>query len=262
MGKGDHIVYTPIVKLLYEKTGKKINIGYRKRDSIWKNNPYITDDKKAFNLSTNWTNYVISEGPPRMIFKEFKCHVIEYYCNIYNVPLPKPLKGMLYFSNNEKQNIHKFDKYLSKEYIVIEPHSQLKWTPNRKYPFKKYQQFVDVLSKHIQIVQLSEPSLQQLKNVTYINASYREAGLLLNEAKGFVSTEGGMAHLATAVNCKSIVIFTGYLPKSLMGYPQNINIETSQHGYCGLRKTCKDCLDGTLTFNNTILIKKMEYILN
>ena len=57
----------------------------------------------------------------------------------------------------------------------------------------------------------------------------------------FLSSEGGLVHAATAFNTKSVVIITGYQSEEMVAYPQNININISKHGPCGLKKECPEC---------------------
>lgn len=259
MGFGDHLIYTPVVRLLSEKIGEKINIGHRIRPVVWENNPYVTSDPKAFNLTKNWKCYSTDNGPPKVTFHQTETHVINDYCDRWGVERLDIVKGEMYYSDQEREAAyHKMFSETSCDYICIEPISQMGWTPNRAYPFEKFQQVVDSVRDEIEVVQLSMPGQPVLRGVTQVNATLREAGLLLEHARGFISCEGGMAHLAAASSCPSVVIFTGYLPSALMGYPQNINIETSTHGVCALRSRCSRCSEDVAKFDNNIVIKAVE----
>ncbi|HKA91983.1 MAG TPA: methyltransferase domain-containing protein [Haliangiales bacterium] len=59
----------------------------------------------------------------------------------------------------------------------------------------------------------------------------REASVLLKHARFHLDTEGGMVHLARAVNTRAIVLF-GPTPLEFFAYPENINIKEGD---------CHDC---------------------
>jgi ADP-heptose:LPS heptosyltransferase/SAM-dependent methyltransferase len=58
-----------------------------------------------------------------------------------------------------------------------------------------------------------------------------DVALLIKHARCHIDTEGGLAHLARAVNRPAVVLF-GPTPADLFGYPQHINMEPA---------TCSDC---------------------
>jgi len=118
----------------------------------------------------------------------------------------------------------------AREFSVIEPHSKLSWSEGRVYPFEKWQKIVDATKNKIKFVQIGEPNKRRLNNVIYLNGktTFREASSILRKAKLFVSSEGGLVHLANATETKSIVIYTSYhvyLP--IFHYPENVSIDTS-----------------------------------
>ena len=132
---------------------------------------------------------------------------------------------------------------LSNDFITIEPESKNNYTPNRIYPFEKWQSIVDDLSKEIQVVQIGNPSSRILNNVTNLvgKTTFREAALLIGKSKMFISTEGGLSHAATTTDTPALVIITGYQHEKMVAYPQNINLNISTHGPCGLKVGCPDC---------------------
>ena len=117
------------------------------------------------------------------------------------------------------------------------------YTPNRSYPFEKWQMLVDDLSDHIQVVQVGLPNYPLLKNVTDVRGktTFRGATLLIEGSELFMSTEGGLVHAATAVDTTSLVVITGYQTSKMVAYPQNINVHIGTHGPCGLKIPCLDC---------------------
>ena len=119
------------------------------------------------------------------------------------------------------------------------------YTPNREYPFEKWQKIVDELSDKIQFVQVGMPdsNLRLLNNVVDMRGktSFRTAALLIGRSRLFLSSEGGLVHAATAVDTPSVVVITGYQDEKMVAYPQNINVNISNHGPCGLKVPCDEC---------------------
>ena len=218
-------------------------------NEVWKNNPYITMDYedcrsgKAIPLQLNnpTTNYC-KEDTPRKASHRYDKHIIEQICEHYGIQEPE-LRCELFFTEEEKRKVHNLASKLDNNFITIEPESKNNYTPNRTYPFKKWQSIVDILSKEIQVVQIGNPSSRILNNVTNLagKTTFREAALLIGESKIFISTEGGLSHAATTTNTPSLVIITGYQHENMVAYPQNINLNISTHGPCGLKVECPEC---------------------
>ena len=61
--------------------------------------------------------------------------------------------------------------------------------------------------------------------------SISEVGLIIKQGECHIDTEGGLVHLARAVNRRSVVLFGPTTP-ALFGYDQNINISSSSCGDC------------------------------
>ena len=72
--------------------------------------------------------------------------------------------------------------------------------------------------------------------------SFRESALIIKHSHMFVSTEGGLVHAANAVGKRSLVVLTGYQAPKMIAYPENINLNISSHGPCGLKVRCSECL--------------------
>ena len=71
--------------------------------------------------------------------------------------------------------------------------------------------------------------------------TFKQAVQVINKCDLFMSSEGGLVHGATAVETTSLVIITGYQDYRMVAYPQNINIDISSHGPCGLKNECPQC---------------------
>ena len=70
-----------------------------------------------------------------------------------------------------------------------------------------------------------------------------------------------MTHTATAVDTIALVVITGYQSPKMVAYPQNINIDISSHGPCGLKVHCKDCENDAGMHDPSIIVGAVKSIL-
>ena len=132
------------------------------------------------------------------------------------------------------------------DYVVIEPHSKTNYTPNRMYPFQKWQEAVNEVSKHISVVQVGQKTDKKLKNCIDLTGTttFREAAAIIKRSSAYMGSEGGLMHVANAVGTRSVIIVTGYQSPKMTCYPENINIWINDgHGPCGKKTLCKNCFD-------------------
>tara|TARA_B100000700_G_C14545103_1_gene623875 strand:- start:39 stop:617 length:579 start_codon:yes stop_codon:yes gene_type:complete len=170
-------------------------------------------------------------------------HCIQQICDYYGIRSPE-LKCGIYLTDEEKANVEKVTQDLQDKFVVIEPHSKKDYTPNKEYSFDKWQNVVDAISPHVQVVQVGNKKERILNNVVDLvgKTSFREAAGVIGKSRLFMSTEGGLVHAATAMDTTSLVIMTGFGDPKLWSYPQNINVFIGKHGPCGLKIPCQDCL--------------------
>ena len=71
--------------------------------------------------------------------------------------------------------------------------------------------------------------------------SFSNTAAIIGKSSLFLSSEGGLVHAATAFNTTSVVVITGYQSEKMVAYPQNINVNISSHGPCGLKSECVEC---------------------
>jgi ADP-heptose:LPS heptosyltransferase len=234
MGLGGHLMWTAVAAAVKEEkdlpTLPTDNLNIITNSEIFFNNPNFTTDQDSphfhINLSNQTLNYL--EDGDRVKFKT-RDHIISHYCKHLGIKNHK-LKCEIYTTKKENEKAQKIINSLPREFSVIEPHSKLSWSEGRAYPFEKWQKIVDATKNKIKFVQIGEPNKRRLNNVIYLNGktTFREVSSILRKAKLFVSSEGGLVHLANATETKSIVIYTSYhvyLP--IFHYPENVSIDTS-----------------------------------
>jgi len=277
MGLGGYLAWTAVAREISKKLpedtkilpceGDGKNIHKIVRSPVFENNPLIFKEgekTKLFPMFCNnpEANYCKDDTPLKAHHRYDK-HIIEQMCEYYDIPDPE-LKCELYFSSQEEKRVQEIKNNLNEEYVVIEPYSKTNYTPNRVYPFNKWQNIVNELSNHIQIVQVGLNTSPLLDNVVDLRSrtSFREAALLIGGSRLFMSTEGGLVHAATAVDTVSVVIITGYQDIKMVSYPQNINIDISKHGPCGLKIKCDECAKEALEHNEKIILDKaLSYLI-
>ena len=67
----------------------------------------------------------------------------------------------------------------------------------------------------------------------------------------YMGSEGGLMHVANAVDTPSVIIITGYQSPVMTCYPKNINIWINDgHGPCGKKTICKNCFESVKEHNS------------
>jgi len=109
--------------------------------------------------------------------------------------------------------------------------------PTKLLPRNTWGEIVPLLQeKGFCIVQLGAAYDEAIEGVSFDlrgQTTLREAAAVLKEAFCHVGTEGGLTHLARAVETKSVVLF-GPTAVEFFGYPQNINLTVGTCGACWL----------------------------
>jgi len=134
-----------------------------------------------------------------------------------------------------------FDKWRGREFVTIEPHLKPRAPSAKDWTFERYQQVVDKLSKHIEVVQISAPGTQSLNGASRVNLNFRESLALMKASRLYVGPEGGFHHGAAAVGRPAVVLFGGYISPKTTGYETHKNLVGDPHP-CGRKiGRCKHC---------------------
>jgi len=270
MGLGGYLAWTAVTREVKKRIDDDIkvlpcegdgkNITKLVRSPVFENNPYIAkadEQCRMFPLFLNnpQANYCKTDTP-LMAHHRYDKHMIAQMCEFYGIDDPE-LRCEMYFTEYEKQKVKDLTSSIG-DFVTIEPISKTNYTPNREYPFAKWQKVVDDLSKHIAVVQVGAPTSRLLNNVADFRGktSFREAALVIGESKAFLSAEGGLVHAATTVNTPAVVIITGYQHPDMVAYPQNININLGKHGPCGLKVKCDDCFSEVMNHDYKEIVDK------
>ncbi len=276
VGLGGYLLWTAVAREVYKKYDK-VSLPYENhgqhnvmvQSAVFQNNPHIFQENPAgkedtffpLQLNNKETNYCKQDTPIRALHRYDK-HMIAQACEYYDILEPE-LKCELYFSEDEEKLTKATANTLEKDFILIEPYSKMNYTPNRAYPYEKWQKIVDDLSKDYQIVQIGAPNTKLLDNVTDLTGktSFRIASKLIEYSKLFLSAEGGLSHAATTVDSNALIILTGYQSPKMVCYPQNNYINIASHGPCGLKIKCPECDEDALNHDEKEIIEKARSLL-
>jgi len=269
MGLGGYLCWTAAAREIRKKYGSNIKLMPVEQhgslfkfiekdiDIFEKNEDFCIDYGEAASnkylilplvLNNPTANYCKKDTPERAIHRTDK-HIIEQICEVYDIKNPV-LKCYLeaeakdsWFEEKISEWFGDFEKQDTPEFITIEPNSKTNYTVNRAYPFEKWQSIVDSLKDKIKFVQVGVKGSRVLNNVIDWTGktSFKNTAKMISYSKLFLSSEGGLVHAATAFDAKSLVVLTGYQSEKMVAYPQNININISSHGPCGLKVFCQDC---------------------
>jgi ADP-heptose:LPS heptosyltransferase len=93
----------------------------------------------------------------------------------------------------------------------------------------------------VEIVQVGAEGGSLLNDVVDLRGktSFRETKRILEKSLFFITTEGGLAHLAASIPKKSFVLISARSPKDILAYPFNVNFYSEVDcKNCGLIKPC------------------------
>jgi len=277
MGLGGHLTWTATAREIAKLSpGTKV-LPVKSQGSFLKmvqcptfhNNPYIIQNRIEENcvffpmfLDNPSANYCKQDFPDRAIHRK-DAHIIEQCCEVYGIKSPE-LKCDIFLDHTEVENVEKICSNLAKDFITIEPYSKTNYTPNRSYPFEKFQSIVNSISNKIQVVQIGNTNSRLLDNVVDMrgNTTFREATGVIGRSKLFISCEGGLTHAATATDTKALVIISGYQSEKMVAYPQNININISKHDVCGLKVECLKCKNDAAEHDVNEIIETIQKVLD
>ena len=130
-------------------------------------------------------------------------------------------------------------------YLCIEPHTKTSFTPNKAWPFTRWQELTNrLLARGETVVQIGAPGNKALDGVINLTGknSFRETGRVLEQAKLFIGPVGGLLHLSRAMSTKNVALVSPWEPRELATYPDDINIFAgSAEHHCGKLTHCAEC---------------------
>ena len=291
MGLGGYLTWTAVAREIRKKYGENIRLmPVEKNGDFFK---FIEKNKEMFESNddfcmsyknaakNNWqilplvlnnpnANYCIKDTHEKAFHRTDK-HIIEQICELYGIQNPelkckiKPKSSEFWFETKLAECFNLSKNEDPPPFITIEPHSKTNYTQNRSYPFEKWQNIVNELKDNIRFVQVGIEGSRVLDGVIDWTGktSFANTAAMIGYSKLFLSSEGGLVHAATSFDTKSVVIITGYQSAKMVAYPQNINVDISSHGPCGLKIKCDECFKDAQLHNwkDIVTIIKKELCL-
>lgn len=151
-----------------------------------------------------------------------------------------PIPGEIYFDDEEKS----FAQSIEPGFILIEPNVPWNKTVavNKDWGLLKYQIVAEILSDAgFKVAQFSH-GRNRLQGVKVINTpTFRMALAALSRARSAILPEGGLHHGAAALGVKAVVIFGGFIPPKVTGYPMHTNLTGGEKEFCGSLMKCSHC---------------------
>ena len=216
-------------------------------------------DKKVIYVSSNLkkkSSYAWTVNG-RTVYPENK-HAIEIFCEPYNIKNPL-FQPRLFLTPTEIKHVEllmRQHNLRQGKFIIIEPATEHQ-NASKLWPLNYWETLCEEIRTSypdIKIIQIS-PNPVTLPHVINLTgqSTFREALHFIEQSLTLITTEGGLMHLAAATDKQSIILYSGYLPKSLMSYPQHINL------YANEDVTCLGCGD-RLSCENPVLRECMGSI--
>jgi len=185
-------------------------------------------------------------------------HILKIMCEAVGIKGEIELRPYLYLTDEEKLQGRKCEKQIAIQ--CIGPNSGTTMY-NKLWYVDRFQRVVDQILEYYDgytLIQLGSQNDHLLKGVQDLRGktSLRETAAILSQSKCFIGTVGFLAHLARAVECKSVIIYGGREHAWQTGYPENENLETHlvcapcwKWNECDKNKKCMDMITTEDVFN-------------
>lgn len=252
MGLGDEIMVTGRARVMQLADPRKVRVTYQGRpqwSAIFDNNPRIArlNEQGDFQIlqargQDNHRPYHTGKTPQKWIYNlNFRADV-----------------GEIYFTPAESEFAAKFPRR-----VIIEPNIKPKASPNKQWGWARWQKLADLMNKTgIRPSQIGPEGANRLCGAEFIHTqNFRMAAAVVSLARGCVFPEGGLHHAAAACNVPAVVIFGGFTPVELTGYPMHRNLGVSLDGACGMRLPCRHCADEMARIEPEQVLQQLKEIM-
>ena len=214
-------------------------------DNFW----YYYSKKHGFEfiyLDLPHHSYAACEFEGRFIWKA-PGHSIDIIARSVGINESVPYECKLFF---EKEDLKKVDSLIVRHeldrFVVIEPCTNTEYFGNlRAWPFKRWQKVIDRLFlkyPQFKVVQVGLKDNQHLDGCLNFcgHLTFRETAALIERSVLFLGTDGGLMHVANAVDANAVIVWGGVNDPEFLGYPEKqsvicLHVACSP---CGLRGNC------------------------
>lgn len=173
----------------------------------------------------------------------------------YNLAF-RPDVGEIYFTE--------FERAFGADYqgrIIIEPQIKAGASPNKQWG--RWADLVALMrAAGLNPSQLGPAGTPPMDGVEHIvTPGFRMATAVLAGARAVVLPEGGLHHAAAVLGVPGVVIFGGFTPVELTGYPMHRNLGASLGDACGLRIPCAHCAAAMAAISPEQVFNELEVVL-
>lgn len=251
MGWGDELMASGQARVLHERTGRKVQVvdrhGERRWSPIWEGNPKIARPSDSGKFET------VVNAPGTRPYHSGKLEDRWVYNPTFRADV-----GEIYFTEAERDFASRYQPQ-----VVVEPNLKKKASPNKDWGWERWLAFAGMaLERGMGLVQLGPAGTRRLPGVALIETpSFRHACAVLANAGAYVGHEGGLHHAAAALHIPGVVIFGGFTPVELTGYPIHRNFGVGIGGACGMRRPCAHCAREMAAITPQRVFKELEDVL-
>lgn len=250
-GFGDNLMASAVIAgIKNEYPDMRIFVLTKRRLEIFEHNPDVTACYNARTvMEKNPTLYKRAIALTEYTFADFRNdpsprHMIDRMYDLIGIKVKNRIyKPRIYLTQKELDYKKWRIERLPRPLIAIAPSGKITTKiPNKFYPIEKWDQLALLLKKaNMTVLQVGDkregPLLEGARN--WRNLGFRLTASVLRHCDAVISHEGGIIHLATAVNTPALVLIGGAEDPRVFAYPWNINITTELPcSPCWLEKPC------------------------
>ena len=236
-GLGKIIASTAVIKNIQEKYPEYKIIVLTPWPEIYLNNPRVHRVYKSGNTPYFYKDYlegrnsIVLKGEPYYNTNHLygKTHLIESWCELFDLPFDKNIKPELYFTIAEK-NYYATNITGDKPILVMQTTGgnyvdEKKYSWTRDLPHQQAQILADNLSKIYKIIHISRKNGYVLNNVERVDEVSNKRTLIsiLMRSEKRLLIDSCLQHAAAAFDLPSTVCWVGTSP-NVFGYDMHTNI--------------------------------------
>ena len=257
MGYGDYLMLSGIVRDMKKKFGS-VAVTARTAEhadyfqAVFRGNPYLTP---ASGVPKG--KRAIDVPPVRFAANDEPAGRLRWSPSFTAIP------GNLYFSEEELRWAARIvDELIAQSghdmLVLLNPYAKrgsmlndlvvaYEHHVNKEWGYDRHRAVVRAMSSEVGFVQTCGPGDDRppIEGALRVETpTFRHAAALLERCQAYLGCEGGMHHAAAAVNTRGVVIFGGWLPPKLTGYPIHDNVYRGDfEDACGSLRPCPHCSD-------------------
>ncbi len=231
-GMGDDLLYTGVAREWRKRTGRPVSV-ITAHPPIFSGNPSVDEvfppernviiAAEATGLA--WqapTYYDAFRKKPRPSNLR---HMIAMMCEALGLEGDVELRPEVFLSRREVDDAPGGPHTIAVQSSVLSARYP---AYNKQWPPQRMAEVVDRLRSNHEVVQVGATEDPLLSGVVdFRGRPVRSVAALLSQCELFVGLEGFLAHLARAVDCRSVIVYGGYSSPEETGYPCNENLYTS-----------------------------------